>query len=73
MNAALRDGDIPFGKVAASLHFRREPLPTIAGRGENCPGGTISTHRARLVLPDGRALAFVIECYTAANLSGDAG
>ena len=70
MNAALRDGDVPFGKVVAPLGFRRVSLPTITGRGENCPAGTISTHRARLVLPDGRALAYVVECYTAANLGG---
>jgi hypothetical protein len=72
MNAALRDSDVPFGKVVAPLQFRRESLPTLAGRGETCPAGTISTHRARLVLPDGRALAYVIECYTAANLRGGA-
>jgi len=70
MNATLRDGDVPFGKVVAPLGFRRVSLPTITGRGENCPAGTISTHRARLVLPDGRALAYVVECYTAANLGG---
>jgi len=70
MNAALRDGDVPFGKVVAPLGFRRVSLPTIAGRGQNCPAGTISTHLARLVLPDGRALAYVVECYTAANLDG---
>lgn len=68
MNTALDDSDVPFGKVAAPLRFRREALPTIAGRAENCPRGTISTHRARLLLPDGTPLAYVIECYTAANL-----
>ncbi len=69
MNAALKDSDTPFGKVVAPLRFRRETLETIAGAGKLCPAGTISTHRARLVLPDGRPLAYLIECYTAANLA----
>lgn len=69
MNEALRSSDTPFGKVVAPLHFRREPLATTAGAGENCPAGTISTHQARLVLPDGSPLAYLIECYTAANLT----
>jgi hypothetical protein len=69
MNEALRSSDTPFGKVVAPLHFRREPLATTAGAGEHCPAGTISTHQARLVLPDGRPLAYLIECYTAANLT----
>lgn len=69
MNAALHSTDTPFGKVVAPLRFRREPLSTVAGPAENCPAGTISTHRARLVLPDGRPLAYLIECYTAANLA----
>lgn len=70
MNEALRSTDTPFGKVVAPLRFRREPLETIRGRAENCPEGTISTHRAMLMLPDGRPLAYLIECYTAANLTG---
>jgi hypothetical protein len=70
MNAALRESKTPFGKVVAPLRFRRQPLETVAGRAENCPDGTISTHRAMLVLPDGRPLAYLIECYTAANLTG---
>lgn len=69
MREALRTTDIPFGKVVAALKFRREPLATIAGRAAGCPRGTISTHRARLMLPDGRPLAYLIECYTAANLA----
>lgn len=68
MRETLRTTDTPFGKVVAPLAFRRLPLATITGRAENCPSGTISTHRARLVLPDGGALAYLIECYTAANL-----
>lgn len=69
MKDALRSTDIPFGKVVAPLRFRREPLATLAGAGANCPGDTISTHRAMLVLPDGRPLAYLVECYTAANLA----
>lgn len=68
MNAALARGDTPFGKVVAPLGFRRKPLSTVAGPAENCPADTISTHRAMLVLPDGRPLAYLVECYTAANL-----
>jgi len=69
MNAALEGSDAPFGKVVAPLNFRRQPLENVRGRAEGCPQGTISTHRAMLVLPDGRPLAYLIECYTAANLA----
>ena len=68
MNAALAESDVPFGKVTAPLKFRRAPLKTVKGRIAPCPANTISTHRALLVLPDGNTLAYVIECYTAANL-----
>lgn len=68
MRETLRTSDTPFGKVAAPLRFRREPLARISGRGDACPRGTISTHRARLVLPNGQPLAYVVECYTAANV-----
>jgi hypothetical protein len=68
MKDALRLSDAPFGKVVAPLRFRRQPLSTVAGPAENCPADTISTHRAMLVLPDGRPLAYLVECYTAANL-----
>lgn len=68
MNETLRTTREPFGKVVAPLGFRRQPLSTVAGRAENCPVDTISTHRAMLVLPDGRPLAYLVECYTAANL-----
>ncbi|MGH6747191.1 hypothetical protein [Novosphingobium sp.] len=68
MNEVLRSSDVPFGKAVADLHFRRLPLSTIAGAAANCPAGTISTHRAMLVLPDERPLAYLVECYTAANL-----
>ena len=70
MNATLRGSDTPFGKVVAPLRFRRQPLETVPGRAENCPEGTISTHLAMLVLPDSRPLAYLIKCYTAANLTG---
>ena len=69
MNAALESSTTPFGKVAASLRFRRVAVETVKGPAENCPAETISTHLARLVLPDGRPLAYLIECYTAANLA----
>lgn len=69
MNAALAQGNVPFGKVVAPLGFRRVPLATTAGPANNCPADTISTHQAKLVLPDGRALAYLVECYTAANLA----
>lgn len=70
MNAALAGTDTPFGTVAAPLRFTRERLDTRRGRASGCPAGTILTHRALLRLPDGRALALVVECYTRANLAG---
>lgn len=69
MNAALRDSDVPFGKVVGALHFRRETLDVTPGPAENCPSDTISTHRSLLRLPDGEPLAYLIECYAAANLA----
>lgn len=69
MRDALRLSDAPFGKVVAPLRFRRKPLSTVAGPAENCPPDTISTHRAMLLLPDDRPLAYLVECYTAANLA----
>lgn len=69
MKNALRLSDAPFGKVVAPLGFRRRPLSTVAGPADDCPANTISTHRAMLVLPDGRPLAYLVECYTAANLA----
>jgi hypothetical protein len=69
MQDALRLSDAPFGKVVAPLHFRRRPLSTVAGPADDCPADTISTHRAMLVLPDERPLAYLVECYTAANLA----
>ncbi|GFE75332.1 hypothetical protein [Novosphingobium sp. TCA1] len=69
MNRLLGSSDVPFGKAVASLRFRREPLAVTAGPAANCPAGTISTHQAMLYLPDGRPLAYLVECYTAANLA----
>jgi len=73
MNRQLAETDTPFGKVAAELGYRRQPLATVRGRAAGCPAGTVSSHRALLVLPDGSPLALVLECYTAANLRGDGG
>ncbi len=68
MNRQLSETQIPFGRIAASLNFTREPL-SAARRGDpGCPADAISTHRARLVLPDGHPLAYVVECYTFANV-----
>ncbi|MBS0255878.1 MAG: hypothetical protein JSS36_11905 [Proteobacteria bacterium] len=72
MNRALDTSDTPFGLVAMPLGFRREAL----GRERavtSCPAGAVANHRARLLLPDGRPLALVVECYTAANLAAGGG
>lgn len=69
MNAQLNSGNIPFGTVAAPLQFRRERLGVGALRGNYCPAGSILANRARLLLPDGRPLALLVECYTPANLT----
>jgi hypothetical protein len=69
MNRALAETDTPFGKVAGSLGFRREPLETQFTPPPECPKDTVSAHRALLRLPDGQPLAYVVECYTAANLT----
>ena len=68
MNRQLAETEIPFGKVAAPLRFRRESLAGTATQGVACPDGIVSLHRALLRLPDGAPLALVVECYTAANL-----
>ena len=67
MNAALAASDLPFGKIAAPLGYAREALPPPPR--DWCPPGTVKVGRALLRLPDGRALALVIECYTAAVLA----
>ncbi len=68
MNAKLVVSDEPFGRVAASLAFRRERLESRQGRLAGCPSGTVLSQRALLRLPDDRPLALLVECYTAANL-----
>ncbi len=68
MNRQLAASDVPFGTVAASLAFTREPLASARRGDPGCPAGAIATHRALLRLPDGQPLALVVECYTEANL-----
>ncbi|MFM5893463.1 MAG: chorismate--pyruvate lyase family protein [Novosphingobium sp.] len=68
MNRQLAETQIPFGRIAASLNFTREPLSAARHGDPGCPADAISTHRARLALPDGRPLAYVVECYTFANV-----
>ncbi|MGH6786089.1 MAG: hypothetical protein ACREBO_04605 [Novosphingobium sp.] len=67
INEALASTDLPFGKVAAPLGYAREALPPPPR--DWCPPGTVLVGRALLRLPDGRPLALVIECYTAAVLA----
>ena len=69
MNAALAATDTPFGTVAAPLGFRRERLASLRGPSPDCPPETVLAHHALLRLPDGQPLAFLVECYTAANLA----
>ena len=68
MNRTLDSSNTPFGKVAAPLHFTRQRLGDERGAAFGCPQGTVLSHRARLVLPDGQPLALVVECYTRGNL-----
>lgn len=68
MNAALASTQVPFGRIAAPLAYRREPLEVLSKPPRGCPANTISAHRALLRLPDGRPLAYVLECYTSDNL-----
>lgn len=68
MNAALTTSQVPFGRIAAPLGYAREPLEILSKPPRGCPPNTISAHRALLRLPDGRVLAYVLECYTAENL-----
>ena len=68
MNAALAATQVPFGRIAAPLNYRREPLEVLSRPPRGCPANTISAHRALLQLPDGRPLAYVLECYTSENL-----
>lgn len=68
MNAMLENTTTPFGLVVAPIGFQRERLEARRGALPGCPKPTILTHRARLILPDGKPLALVTECYTAENL-----
>ena len=68
MNAALAETQLPFGRIAAPLAYRREPLEILTKPPRGCPVNTISAHRALLRLPDGQPLAYVLECYTSHNL-----
>ncbi len=69
MNRVLDTTNTPFGKVATPLNFHRERLSERRGPSPGCPTGTVLSHNARLILPpDGRPLALLVECYTAANL-----
>jgi hypothetical protein len=68
MNAALASTQVPFGRIAAPLAYTREPLKILSRPPRGCPANTISAHRALLRLPDGRPLAYVLECYTSENL-----
>ena len=68
MNRTLDTGSTPFGKAVSALHFTRERMGEARGPAYGCPPGTILSHRARLILPDGQPLALVVECYTRANL-----
>ncbi|TWH85236.1 hypothetical protein IQ25_01992 [Novosphingobium taihuense] len=69
MNQTLESTDIPFGKVVAPLGFHRERLSQMRGRMEECPTGTILSHRAVLRPADERAISLVIECYTRENIN----
>jgi hypothetical protein len=68
MNRTLDESDTPFGTVAASLDFSRTRLASHHGPLPECPADTVLSQRALLRLPDGRPLALLLECYTAANL-----
>lgn len=75
MNRTLETTDTPFGIVAGALNFTRTRLGSARGpfasRGAQgqCPEDTVLSQRALLRLPDGRPLALLVECYSAANLA----
>jgi hypothetical protein len=73
MNRQLETSEVPFGRVAVSLGFTRQPLSATRRGDPGCPAHAISTHKARLVLPAGQAIAYVVECYTEANLNAPVG
>lgn len=69
MNHTLATTQTPFGRVVAPLGFTRERISAKRDRAADCPNGTVLSHRARLVLADGRPISLVTECYTRANLN----
>ena len=69
MNARLASSEVPFGRIAAPLHYRRESLAVLTTPPRGCPANTISAHRALLRLPDSRPLAYVLECYSSENVT----
>ena len=69
MNNLLAETDRPFGRVAAPLGFKREPIAKPWSGSEICPEGTVLINRALLRLPNGKPLAMVVECYTSAVLA----
>lgn len=68
MNHTLETTDTPFGKVVTPLGFRRDRLAARRSRADECPKGTVLSHRAVLRIADGSAISLVVECYTRANL-----
>jgi hypothetical protein len=68
MNHTLETTDTPFGKVVTPLGFRRDRLAAQRGRTNECPKGTVLSHRAVLRVANGSAISLVLECYTRANL-----
>lgn len=60
MNRQLAESDVPFGTVAASLGFTREPIASARRGDPGCPVRAISTHRALLRLAEGQPLALVV-------------
>ena len=69
MRAKLDETDTPFGQAVAALNFTRERISERTAPDTACPVSTILVHRALLRLPSGEGLAFVIECYSKANLA----
>ncbi|GAA0745526.1 hypothetical protein CA233_02985 [Sphingomonas sp. ABOLD] len=64
MNAALEQGDTPFGAVIRPLHPHRKPLEQVLGG----VAPYVLRHRALVLDGEGRALAEVVENYTPAVL-----
>jgi hypothetical protein len=73
MRTTLNETETPFGRAVSALNFSRERISQSANHDPACPAGTILVHKAALRLASGEGLAIVIECYTKANLMGQAG